>query len=195
MAFVAGAGLVQISAQVPAAGVQWVLAGICLFAFVLRPRMRRGVARPLAALALGACAGLLNAALQAQLRLDDALSDEHQDAVSRLALRVASLPTGDERSQRFLAELDEPAPPGIPSRIQVAWQAPPDPQALLPEIKPGQVWRMALVLRRPHGLLNPAGPDAEGRLFAQGIRAVATVRGQPRLLADRPWATDRKSVV
>lgn len=189
MAFVAGAGLVQISAQVPAAGVQWVLAGICLFAFVLRPRMCRGVARPLAALALGACAGLLNAALQAQLRLDDALSDEHQDAVSRLALRVASLPAGDERSQRFLAELDEPAPSGIPSRIQIAWQAPPGPQALLPEIKPGQVWRMALVLRRPHGLLNPAGPDVEGRLFAQGIRAVATVRGQPRLLADRPWAT------
>ncbi|WP_332014173.1 ComEC/Rec2 family competence protein, partial [Achromobacter sp.] len=189
MAFVAGAGLVQLWPRLPGAGATWLLAGTCLFASVIGMRLRHGAARLLAALALGLCAGLLNASLQAQARLDDALSDAHQDAVSRLVLRVAGLPDGDARSQRFLAELDEPAPAGIPSRIQVSWQAPPGPQAALPELKPGQVWRMALVLRRPHGLLNPAGPDAEGRMFAQGIRAVGTVRGQPRLLADRPWAT------
>ncbi|WP_143218728.1 ComEC/Rec2 family competence protein, partial [Achromobacter xylosoxidans] len=189
MAFVAGAGLVQLWPRLPGVGASWLLAGACLLASVGGLRWRRRVARTLAVLALGLCAGLLNAGLQAQYRLDEALSDPQQDAVSRLVLRVASLPEGDERGQRFLAELDEPPPPGIPSRIQISWQAPPGPQAQLPEIKPGQVWRMALVLRRPHGLLNPAGPDVEGRLFAQGIRAVATVRGQPRLLADRPWAT------
>ncbi|KAG0772926.1 hypothetical protein G6F22_015321 [Rhizopus arrhizus] len=48
---------------------------------------------------------------------------------------------------------------------------------------------MALVLRRPHGVLNPAGPDAEARMFARGLRAVGTVRGQPRLLDDAPWAS------
>ncbi|WP_313379555.1 ComEC/Rec2 family competence protein, partial [Achromobacter insolitus] len=152
-------------------------------------RLQRRILRLLASLTLGFCAGLLNASVLAQFRLDDALSDEHQDAVSRLVVRVAGLPQGDSRGQRFVAELAEPAPPGIPSRIQVAWQAPPGPHSALPLLIPGQVWRMAVVLRRPHGLLNPAGPDTEGRMFAQGIRATGTVRGQPRLLEDRPWAT------
>ena len=52
----------------------------------------------------------------------------------------------------------------------------------------GQVWRMALVLRRPAGLRNAGLPDAEGRMFALGLRATGTVRGQPKFLADRPWA-------
>ena len=47
---------------------------------------------------------------------------------------------------------------------------------------------MALVLRRPAGLRNAGLPDAEGRMFALGLRATGTVRGQPKFLADRPWA-------
>ncbi|MBD3814866.1 MAG: DNA internalization-related competence protein ComEC/Rec2, partial [Halothiobacillus sp.] len=53
--------------------------------------------RVLAALALGLSAGVLNAALQAQQRLDDGLADAHQDQVSRLVLRVAALPDGDAK--------------------------------------------------------------------------------------------------
>lgn len=145
------------------------------------------------ALTLGLCAGTLNASLQAQQRLDDALADIHQDQVSRLIVRVAELPDGDDRHQRFVAELAEPARPGIPSRIQVTWQAPPGAKRGtlqdVPQLLPGQVWRMALVLRRPHGVLNPAGPDAEARMFARSLRAVGTVRGQPKLLDDQPWAS------
>ncbi|MCY1193090.1 DNA internalization-related competence protein ComEC/Rec2 [compost metagenome] len=185
----AGSGLVQVAPRLPGAGAAWLLAGACLLALAALLRLRHGGAKACSALALGLCAGLLNAGARAQWRLDDGLGDVHHDAVSRLVLRIAELPDGDERGQRFVAELHEPAAPGIPSRIQVAWQAAPGAQAGLPTLMPGQVWRMALVLRRPHGLLNPAGPDAEGRLFARGLRAVGTVRGQPRLLADRPWAT------
>ena len=47
---------------------------------------------------------------------------------------------------------------------------------------------MALVLRRQAGLRNAGLPDAEGRMFALGLRATGTVRGQPKFLADRPWA-------
>ncbi|EHK67558.1 DNA internalization-related competence protein ComEC/Rec2 [Achromobacter arsenitoxydans SY8] len=143
----------------------------------------------MAALVLGLSVGVINAALQAQHRLNDALADAHQDQVSRLVVRVAELPDGDAQRQRFLAELDQPAQPGIPARIQVAWQAGTGANQGVPQVLPGQVWRMALVLRRPQGLLNPAGPDTEGRLFAAGVRATGTVRGQPVLLADRPWAT------
>ncbi|OXC89962.1 hypothetical protein BMR85_012335, partial [Achromobacter sp. KAs 3-5] len=145
--------------------------------------------RVLAALALGLSAGFLNAALQAQQRLDDGLADAHQDQVSRLVLRVAALPDGDAKRQRFLAEVMPPARPGIPSHVQVTWQAGAGSNQAVPQVLPGQVWRMALVLRRPHGLLNPAGPDVEGRMFANGIRATGTVRGQPVLMDDRPWAT------
>nr|WP_267880227.1 DNA internalization-related competence protein ComEC/Rec2 [Achromobacter marplatensis] len=156
-------------------------------------RSHHAVLRRVSAVAFGLCAGTLNASLQAQHRLDDALADLHQDQVSRLIVRVAELPDGDEQHQRFVAELAEPARPGIPSRIQVTWQAPPGAKRgslqELPQLLPGQVWRMALVLRRPHGVLNPAGPDAEARMFARGLRAVGTVRGQPRLLDDAPWVS------
>ncbi|MGX9693684.1 DNA internalization-related competence protein ComEC/Rec2 [Achromobacter anxifer] len=189
MAFVAGAGLLHLLPRLPGAGAAWLLAGACAASMAACMRLRHAAARILASMVLGLCAGLLNACLQAQWRLDDALSEERQDAVSRLVLRVAGMPDGDAHSQRFIAELDGPAPPGIPSRLQVSWQAPPGPHSRLPLLVPGQVWRMALLLRRPHGLLNPAAPDAEGRMFAQGLRAAGTVRGQPRLLADQPWAT------
>lgn len=145
--------------------------------------------RVVASLGLGLSAGLINATLQAQQRLDDGLADAHQDQVSRLVLRVAALPDGDAKRQRFLAEVMPPARPGIPSHVQVTWQAGAGSSQAVPQVLPGQVWRMALVLRRPHGLLNPAGPDVEGRMFANGIRATGTVRGQPVLLDDRPWAT------
>src|SRR5690606_1693387 len=58
-----------------------------------------------------------------------------------------------------------------------------------PELIPGQVWRMALVLRTPYGQRNPNGFDYEGHIFAQGVRAVGTVRGTPILLDDEPWAS------
>lgn len=168
-------------------------AGLGVLASLCWARCRQDAARIAAALLSGLCAGTLNASLQAGYRLDDALADAHQDQVSRLIVRVAELPDGDGRHQRFVAELAEPARPGIPSRIQVTWQAPPGAKRGtlqdIPHLLPGQVWRMALVLRRPHGLLNPAGPDAEARMFARGLRAVGTVRGQPRLLDDQPWAS------
>ncbi|WP_242663374.1 DUF4131 domain-containing protein, partial [Achromobacter denitrificans] len=166
----AGSGAVQLAPRLPGAGAAWLLAGACLLALAALMRLRQRGAKAGAALALGMCAGLLNAGAQAQWRLDDGLADAHQDAVSRLVLRIAELPDGDAGGQRFVAEPAEPAPPGIPSRIQVSWQAPPGAQGGLPALMPGQVWRMALVLRRPRGLLNPDGADAEGRLFARGVR-------------------------
>ncbi|WP_312428375.1 DNA internalization-related competence protein ComEC/Rec2 [Achromobacter sp.] len=189
LAFVAGAGLVQVLPALPGPVVLWLVAASGAAACAGWSRAGHPVVRILAALALGFCAGFLNAALQAQHRLDDALADAHQDEVSRLTLRVVELPDGDAQRQRFLAELEQPARPGIPNRIQVTWQAGAGANQTVPQVLPGQVWRMALVLRRPHGLLNPAGPDTEGRMFAQGVRATGTVRGQPVLLDDRPWAT------
>ncbi|WP_454674515.1 DNA internalization-related competence protein ComEC/Rec2 [Achromobacter pestifer] len=193
MGVVGGAALVQCLPALPGFLPLSLVAGLGGLALFFCVRGRHDVVRLFAALILGVCAGALNASVQAHFRLDDALADLHQDQVSRLMVRVAELPDGDDQHQRFVAELAEPSRPGIPSRILVTWQAPPGGKGgsrqPVPALLPGQVWRMALVLRRPHGVLNPAGTDAEARMFARGVRAVGTVRGQPRLLDDQPWAS------
>ncbi|MBV7485674.1 DNA internalization-related competence protein ComEC/Rec2 [Bordetella sp. BOR01] len=148
---------------------------------------RRGPVRHWAATWLGFGLGVAWAVWQGQVRLDDGLASNHHDVVSRLAVRVIDLPQGDASQWRFMAETDARRPAGIPERIAVSWRAPPG--ASLPALLPGQVWRMALVLRHPHGARNPHGYDAEARLFALGIRATATVRGVPALLRDEPWSS------
>ncbi|CAM4052778.1 ComE operon protein 3 [Bordetella tumulicola] len=145
------------------------------------------IAGCIAAAVFGIYVGVVSAIWQAQRRLDDGLADRHHDVVSRLVVRIADLPQGDAKHRRFMVELDEDRPAGIPSRISVGWHALPD--ATLPDLKPGQVWRMALILRYPHAVRNPHGYDAEGRLFALGVRATATVRGVPHLLRDEPWSS------
>lgn len=189
LAVVAGAGMVQWLPTLPGAAFYASAGAACVLVPLAVGRWPGRAAGVLAAVVVGLLVGALDAAAQAQLRLNDALADEHQNAVARLVLRVAELPDGDARGVRFTGEQVEPARPGIPKRIQVSWLAPPGGQPDLPRVVPGQIWRMALVLRRPHGLLNPDAPDSEARLFARGLRATGTVRGQPQWLDDRPWAS------
>ena len=47
--------------------------------------------------------------------------------------------------------------------------------AQIPQVHPGEVWRLPLRLKPVHGAANPAGFDAELWLFEQGIGATATV--------------------
>nr|WP_253827177.1 DNA internalization-related competence protein ComEC/Rec2 [Achromobacter ruhlandii] len=205
LAVVAGAGAVQGLAVLPGVGFYIGAGAACALVPLAARRWPGRLAGVMAPLLLGLLVGALDAAWQAQRRLDDALADVHQNAVARLALRVVELPDDDARGVRFTAEQVEPAQPGIPRRILVSWLAPQGaaaggrpggPQSLpargtpgAPRVIPGQIWRMALVLRRPHAPLNPDAPDGEARLFARGLRATGTVRGQPRLLDDRPWAS------
>lgn len=143
-------------------------------------------------------AGLSYGSFRAEQRLADALDPLNEDKVSRVLLRVAELPRLDAESRVFVADVLSSTPEGVPSRIQVRWNAgrysgpyglrPGQRAAKFPEIVPGQVWRMALVLRSPHGSRNPHGFDYEGHVFAQGIRATGTVRGKPERVADEPWA-------
>jgi len=138
---------------------------------------------------------LLLTAQRVWLRLDDALAPGDVDRVSRVTLRVIELPQLAPDSRRFRAQVLSAQPAGVPQHIVVSWFAPGrrDPFAVasawpFPEIVPGQVWRMALNLRPPAGARNPHAFDAEGHLFAQGVRAVGSVRGSPVLLRDEPWA-------
>jgi len=117
------------------------------------------------------------------------LADIHHDHVTRLTVRVVSLPQDDENQRRFVADVDGARPPGIPSRLRVTWRGRPGQADRLPEVLPGQRWRMALVLRRPYGAANPHAWDAELRDFMEGVRAVGTVRGRPQRVDDNAWAS------
>lgn len=195
--FVAGATLVQGLGELPAPGLlALAAAGLCAAATVVGRAAGRRVLRwllPAAAVWLG----VTLAAARAQVRLDDALAPGNENQVSRVVLQVDDLVQGDAGGWRFTARVLHAQPAGVPGRIQVSWLAPgrhgrrADARlaASLPQVVPGQVWQAALVLRRPHGVLNPHGFDYEAWMFRRGVRAVATVRGHPRLVKDDPWAT------
>jgi competence protein ComEC len=201
---IAGSGAVQCFAALPA--LRWVVAVGCasalLFLGLLALAKRRHAGELVSkserravfagrivmgatAVVVGVCVGASVAVWRAQLRMDDPLAWAHHDVVSRLVVRIADLPQGEGSHYRLVVDVDEPRPEGIPSRISVSWDVADGRASAQP--KPGQVWRMALVLRQPHGLRNPYGFDAEGRMFASGIRATGTVRGVPLLLADEPF--------
>lgn len=130
------------------------------------------------------------ASWRAEQRLSAVLSTEHENVVTRLTFRVTSLPNDTSESVRFEAQVLEPFKAGVPTSLQVSWLK----TATMPQVLPGQVFRAALVLRRPHSNLNPHGFDYEGHLFAKNIRALGRVRGLPVLLADEPYASFSVSI-
>jgi competence protein ComEC len=122
---------------------------------------------------------------RAESRLADALSLEHENVVTRLSFRVTSLPNDTSESVRFEAQVLEPFKAGVPTSLQVSWLK----TSTTPQVLPGQVFRAALVLRRPHSNLNPYGFDYEAHLFTKNIRALGRVRGLPLLVADDPYSS------
>jgi competence protein ComEC len=122
---------------------------------------------------------------RAEQRLNTMLSLEYENVVTRLTFRVTSLPNDTSESVRFEAQVLEPYKVGVPNSLQISWLK----TSAMPRVLPGQVFRAALVLRRPHSNLNPHGFDYEGHLFAKNIRGLGRVRGTPVFLADEPFVT------
>lgn len=155
------------------------------------PRRRLGIVLLCVSAAL---AGFAQASWRAQWRLDDLLAPHHARGVTRLNVQVDSLPSGDASLRRFEAHVLPGQVEGVPRRLAITWHAPWRSHEAVPEVKPGEVWRMALVLREPRGLMNPDGPDREAQMFARGLRATGMVRGQPRRLSDAPWSSGRTAL-
>ncbi|HMB61329.1 MAG TPA: DNA internalization-related competence protein ComEC/Rec2 [Xanthomonadales bacterium] len=61
-----------------------------------------------------------------------------------------------------------PATAQLPERLLVYWFRDP------PELLPGSIWRLELVLRPPWGKVNFVGPDHERWLFAEGVGGLGT---------------------
>ena len=201
LAFAVGVAAVHLLPGLPTAVWPGSLCLLLAFGLICRGRGRkRGAWHKVLWLAIAVTAGLAYGSIWVAQRLADALEPSNEDKVTRVVLRVAELPRLEPGSRIFVAETLSSIPGGVPSRIQVRWNAAGQysgpygnrqstPDADFPELIPGQVWRMALVLRHPHGSRNPHGFDYEGHVFAQGVRATGTVRGTPVLLDDEAWAS------
>ena len=91
---------------------------------------------------------------------------------------VAGLPRAYERAANF--DMDVAAVTGMgrewpsPGRVRLSWYG---RERIL---VPGETWRFAVKLKRPHGFMNPGGFDYEGWLFQHRIRALGHVIDSPR---------------
>jgi competence protein ComEC len=127
---------------------------------------------------LAAAAGGTMVAADAALskRIDP--SQEGRDFV--VVGRVASMPLVDERSTRFVFDVDDcldgavDCPRG--ARIRLGWQSF-DERSKPMRVEPGERWRFTVRLKRVHALHNPDAFDAELRSLEEGIAANGSVRG------------------
>ena len=185
LAIVLGAVLVQCFPRLPTLGSSYAASlGLAGLLAILRRQPRSWLWRVTLVLT-ALLVSITWATWRAEQRLSAVLSAEHENVVTRLTFRVTSLPNDTSESLRFEAQVLEPFKAGVPTFLQVSWLK----TSNMPKVLPGQVFRAALVLRRPHTNLNPHGFDYEGHLFAKNIRALGRVRGTPFLVTDNPAAS------
>ena len=113
--------------------------------------------------------GLAWACSSAQSALDDRLAAQLDGRTLWLEGRVVGLPEVSEGVVRFLLEEAHSRRAELPQRLRVAWYGGPTVQG-------GERWRLAVNLKRPHGLVNPQRFDYEAWLLAQRIGATGTIK-------------------
>ena len=131
-------------------------------------------------------------AYYAEKRLENVLASELEGKEFTLEGRVVALPQSNTSGAKFAFEVRS-AISGremlnhFPKRIYLSWQpAWRNPQAI-PEIIPGQLWKLKAKLKRPYGSLNPYTFDFERWSFHQDFGASGSVRSG-ELLIDRDIA-------
>jgi len=97
---------------------------------------------------------------------------------------VAEMPQSRADGVRFKFKVeqalrhDDGNPVQLPDSLSLGWYSGSfDSEAkALPALRAGERWRMPVRLKRPHGLVNPAGFDAELWMWSQGLQASGHVR-------------------
>ncbi|MGM0569608.1 DNA internalization-related competence protein ComEC/Rec2 [Marinobacter sp.] len=157
----------------------WALAcaGLALIVITARPG---GLAPVPKLFILCLLAGLLWASVFAQWRLGDRLDPalEGEPLTVSGFLCSASAP-GAWGSVRFSLCLDSDRPEGVPARVRLAWYGEEATMALPSPLT------ATVVLKRPHGAVNPGGFRYETWLFRKGYGATGTVRTLEANLAGR----------
>lgn len=110
----------------------------------------------------------------AQWALDDRLARELDGRTLWLEGRVEGLPDRSGPSVRFLLSDVSSPRAQVPGTLRLSWYGGPPVQG-------GERWRLAVKLKRPHGMANGAGFDYEAWLTAQRIGATGSVKDGQRL--------------
>lgn len=118
--------------------------------------------------------GLCWACLHAQWALDDRLAPELDERTLWIEGTVVGLPAYNGRSVRFEVAQPRSRRATLPSRLRLAWHRG-------PALVSGERWRLAVTLRRPRGLVNPGGFDAQAWALGKGFGATGSVKAGERL--------------
>lgn len=120
--------------------------------------------------------GLAWACVSAQGALDDRLESRLDGQVRWLEGTVVGLPSAADGVVRFeLGDLHS-SRASLPSRMRLSWHDG-------PRVLAGERWRLAVRLKRPRGLVNPATFDYEAWLLARRIGATGSVKAGELLQA------------
>lgn len=113
--------------------------------------------------------GFVWACFSAQAALNDRLARELDGRTLWLEGRIVGLPEISPGGVRFELVQATSRRAELPQRLRLAWHGG-------PEIQAGEHWRLAVKLKRPHGLVNPQAFDYEAWLLAQRIGATGSVK-------------------
>jgi competence protein ComEC len=113
--------------------------------------------------------GFTWACISAQWALDDRLARPLDARTLWLEGQVVGLPEVSEGVVRFQLERAVSRRETLPMRLRLSWYGG-------PALRAGETWRLAVRLKRPHGLVNPQAFDYEAWLLAQRIGATGTVK-------------------
>ena len=203
IAFAGGAWWLQQQAALPEHAAAITVVAIVALVFVAWSSRRVATGLRLRRIVVAIAAFALGfgwSAWRAEQRLAESLPRALEGRDIVVTGIVASLPGLADRSVRFVFEVESVQsrdaarrPLAIPSRLALAWYAPRDASSsALPDLRPGQRWRLAVRLKRPHGTANPATFDFEYWLLEDGLRATGYVRAQGAVPLDE-WSDDASS--
>ena len=148
----------------------------------------------------GVSLGISSAGLRAQFRLQHRLSPGLEGRDIRVTGEVRGLPdaggigtsTTTSTGTRFRFRPIKASLPGgeavdLPGDLSLGWYGEDD--ARPPVLRSGEQWRLVVRLKRPHGLINPAGFDAEAWMLNENLRATGYIRpaGGERIAGPPPW--------
>ncbi|MRW93688.1 DNA internalization-related competence protein ComEC/Rec2 [Duganella sp. FT80W] len=176
-----GTGWLQTLAVLPSLTMM-VVAGCGVLAALAAWRvLARRICRFGAALALGcgAVAGFLWAAWLAHVALAPQLAEVDEGRDIAVVGTIDNLPYRFSQGVRFNFAVERSDVP-VPPKLAISWYSGYREQVNdVPDLQPGERWRLTLRLQRPHGNANPYGFDYEAWLLEQGIRATGYVRVAP----------------
>ena len=190
----------QIALALGCAGVLVALMGLTRFSGPII----RAVA---AVLMLGS--GMVLAYAQLDLRSGARLAERLPHALEGVPLlvvgEVLELPRRSARGVQFVfavetaTTLTAEVVKGVPPRLWLGWwqEGPVDSllMATVPEPVPGDRWQLPLVLKRPHGTLNPHAFDAERWFLERDLGAAGHVVASHRAQARRLGSSARQALM